>query len=113
MPNYEYRCDQCGHNFEIKQKYEDKPKKKCPECKAHKLYRVYSAYAFILGEPKTVGHLADRNTQKMGKYELEAARSKLRPTERPESKAKRKKLRKLGSLTPEQKTKYIEKGELP
>jgi putative FmdB family regulatory protein len=113
MPTYQYKCDFCSFEFEIKQGYHDKPKKKCPQCKAHKLYRVYSVYAAIIGEPKTLGHQADRNTQKMGKYELENARSTLPPIEDPKRKAKRQKLNKLGKLNTEQKEKYIETGKMP
>lgn len=113
MPTYQYRCDFCSHEFEIKQKYDDKPKKRCPKCKSHKLYRVYSAYVAVRNEPKTLGHLADRNTQKMGKYELENARSTLPPIENPDRKAKRKKQSKLGRLNDEQKAKYIETGIIP
>ena len=32
MPTYEYKCDQCGHQFEKFQKMTDTPLKKCPEC---------------------------------------------------------------------------------
>lgn len=113
MPTYEYRCDSCDYSFEVNQGYHDKPKKKCPDCKAHKLYRVYSVYVAIVGEPKTVGHLADRNTQKMGKYELENARSKLPKAETQQAKEKRKKYQKLGNMNEAQKTKYIETGQMP
>jgi len=32
MPTYEYKCDECGHQFERQQKMSDPPVKKCPEC---------------------------------------------------------------------------------
>ena len=33
MPIYEYECIHCGHHFELKQSFHDKPEAKCPQCK--------------------------------------------------------------------------------
>ncbi|MGD8328438.1 MAG: zinc ribbon domain-containing protein [Acidobacteriota bacterium] len=33
MPIYEYQCKKCGHRFELIQKFSDKPRKRCPECR--------------------------------------------------------------------------------
>lgn len=32
MPIYEYRCDRCGHTFEVFQKFSDAPIESCEEC---------------------------------------------------------------------------------
>ena len=32
MPLYEYRCDACGHTFEVIQKFSDVPIAVCPAC---------------------------------------------------------------------------------
>ncbi len=32
MPTYEYKCDSCGHVFELFQKMTDDPVRVCPEC---------------------------------------------------------------------------------
>lgn len=32
MPLYEYQCDQCGHRFEVIQKFSDAPIAVCPQC---------------------------------------------------------------------------------
>jgi putative FmdB family regulatory protein len=32
MPTYEYRCEECGHEFERFQKMSDKAVRTCPEC---------------------------------------------------------------------------------
>ena len=32
MPLYEYQCDQCGHRFEVIQKFSDAPVTVCPKC---------------------------------------------------------------------------------
>jgi putative FmdB family regulatory protein len=34
------QCQNCDHGFEVKQSIHDRPKKKCPECKKMKLFRV-------------------------------------------------------------------------
>jgi len=33
MPLYEYRCSQCDHQFELRQKFSDPPATECPLCK--------------------------------------------------------------------------------
>jgi putative FmdB family regulatory protein len=40
MPIYEYECIHCGHHFELKQSFHDKPEAKCPRCKK-KAKRVF------------------------------------------------------------------------
>jgi len=32
MPTYEYKCERCGHQFELFQKISDPPETKCPRC---------------------------------------------------------------------------------
>jgi putative FmdB family regulatory protein len=34
MPTYEYRCTECGHQFEKFQRMSDEPGAECPECSA-------------------------------------------------------------------------------
>ena len=34
MPTYEYRCPECGHEFERFQRMSDEPVAECPECGA-------------------------------------------------------------------------------
>jgi len=33
MPNYDYRCEGCGHNFEVFQSMSSEPVNECPICK--------------------------------------------------------------------------------
>lgn len=76
MPTYVYRCDEdkdgCGHQFEIFQKMSDSPKKKCPECKKWKLYKVPQLCYGFVSEPRTLGALAERNSARMGSAEVSA-----------------------------------------
>ena len=74
MPTYDYECSECGYYKEVFQKFSEKPLVRCPECKKHKFRRVIlnAPHVSVKGEPTTIQHLADRNTQKLGKYELQA-----------------------------------------
>lgn len=40
MPTYDYRCNACGHEFELFQSMKDAPKKKCPHCAKNALERL-------------------------------------------------------------------------
>ncbi len=41
MPTYEYKCEECGYEFEEFQNMNDKPIEKCPECNG-KVKRLFS-----------------------------------------------------------------------
>ena len=61
----------------VKQNMHDPLKKKCPECGKLKLYQdLTGQHTFVYQECKTLGHQAERNTERMGKYELESKRKK-------------------------------------
>ncbi len=32
MPMYEYRCQSCNHQYELRQKFSDPPARECPQC---------------------------------------------------------------------------------
>ena len=136
MPNYHYACKNpvCETEFEIQQSMKDSPLRLCQACKSESLERViYAATAFVRGEPKTLGLLADRNTSKMSSMERAdkaeadaqhkkaanaAARNELRakgmnipePTEGPKLPPINKK---LADLSPKQAQTYIQTGKLP
>ena len=48
MPIYEYRCQQCDHEFEKIQKMSDAPLSDCPSCGQASLKKLISAAAFRL-----------------------------------------------------------------
>ena len=48
MPIYEYKCQNCGHYFEVLQRISEKPLSACPECKENKLKKLVSAPNFRL-----------------------------------------------------------------
>ncbi len=48
MPTYEYRCGDCGHEFEQFQSITARPLKTCPHCGRRTLQRLIGAGAGIL-----------------------------------------------------------------
>jgi putative FmdB family regulatory protein len=48
MPTYDYRCDACGHEFELFQSITAPVQKKCPACGKLKLQRLIGTGAGIL-----------------------------------------------------------------
>ena len=48
MPIYEYRCENCGHEFDTLQKVSDEPLKDCPACSESALVKKVSAAGFRL-----------------------------------------------------------------
>ena len=48
MPIYEYQCTGCHHQFDLLQKINDEPIKKCPECSKDTVVRLVSAVGFQL-----------------------------------------------------------------
>ncbi len=48
MPIYEYRCNNCGHQFEKLESLSAEPTQTCPECGKHHAERQISASGFQL-----------------------------------------------------------------
>lgn len=48
MPIFDYRCEACGHTFDVLQKLGADPLTDCPECGAAELKKMVSAPAFHL-----------------------------------------------------------------
>jgi putative FmdB family regulatory protein len=77
MPIYEYRCSQCGHELEVKQKISEAALTECPSCHAETLTKLVSAAGFQLkgsgwyatdfrggGKPASKGDTASPDTAK-------------------------------------------------
>ena len=47
MPVYEYRCNACDHQFELRQKFSDPPADSCPKC-GGAVHKMVSTVAFKL-----------------------------------------------------------------
>jgi len=113
MPTYDFECEKCAYYTEIKQGFEDPSTHTCPHCNEPTLIKVYinAPAMFVRGEPTTIGHLADRNTKKMGKYELQEKSNKDGAKADKEQIKARESRRKINSMTPEQKVKWIKDGD--
>lgn len=137
MITYHYRCTLCQNEFEIQQSIKEDPLQQCHCCNQYRLERVIHTglHVSVRSEPKTVGQIADRNTKKMGKYEIEdknkkykdeekAARQKLRehaeslgasvpdrPDEKPVPFYGKSDHDKINRMTEKQKTKFILEGK--
>ena len=48
MPTYEYKCENCGHQFEQFQSITSKPLRVCPQCGQSKLNRLIGAGSGII-----------------------------------------------------------------
>ena len=48
MPTYDYRCNNCEHEFEEFQSMSAKPLRKCPECGTLKLERLIGTGAGVI-----------------------------------------------------------------
>ncbi len=48
MPTYEYRCNNCAHEFELFQSMSAGVKKKCPECAKMTLERLIGTGAAVI-----------------------------------------------------------------
>jgi len=50
MPTYDYRCEKCGHAFEVRMslaEHEKKPRSPCPKCKARQVEQLPSRFQAV------------------------------------------------------------------
>lgn len=114
MPIYEYKCEVCNETFETYHSIKQALLKECPVCKNQSLSVVLGKISGIInkGEIKTVGQLAEANAKKMGKEQLQRKMEEDGTIQRIKDKEKMTEMRKIASLSPEKKVKYIETGKI-
>ena len=89
----------------------------CPECKGTELQQVFDnpPLVFVKGEITTLGQLAEKNTTKMGRSELEDKRAQHAKgnlkQERWQDKAGNATPKEIQKMTSQQKNKYIREGK--
>jgi len=64
MPIYTYRCENCGVQFDRRQKFADDPLKVCPECQTETLRKVYLPVGIVF---KGSGFYATDNRSPSGR----------------------------------------------
>ena len=113
MPTYDFECESCAYYTEIKQGINDPSTHICPHCGSPTLVKIFinAPAMFVRGEPTTIGHQADRNTQKMGKYELQEKIQKDGAKVDKDQVNDREQRKKINSMTNEQKVKWIKDGD--
>jgi hypothetical protein len=114
MPIYPFYCCKCGHSEELFLKMNDEKPTTCPIANCSGQYiRDYSGISAVIdsNQPKTIGDLADANTERMVK-EGQLPKSTLEwDTKRKEIRKKKEHAKDIARMTPAQRTHYIMTGE--
>lgn len=117
MPTYDFECEPCAYHIEIVQRHDEPENHTCPICEQESLKKIFinAPGIIVKGEPTTIAQQAERNTAKMGKYELETKRSsdKINSELSTKQKSARERHRAIVSMTPEQQTHWVKTGERP
>lgn len=135
MPNYKYRCliEYCQNEFNVHQSIHSSPLRSCDLCGEESLERViHAANAFVRGEAKTIGLLAERNTQALSSAQRNEREAIAEHQKREAKLELRKELinsgmkdvpdvpdkikpvdKRLAKLTDRQKERYLDSGKLP
>lgn len=113
MPTYDFECELCATYGEIFQSHDAPSRLKCPECGEMSFVKIFITPPAIAvrGEPTTIGHLADRNTQKMGLYEKQDKDAAAKVDYHTERQKTRDRHRKINNMTPQQKLNWIKNGD--
>ena len=113
MPLYDFDCEPCIYYAEIRQSVDAPDTLTCPLCNKPTLKKVFISPPFISvrGEPTTIGHLADRNASRMGKYEMQDKQAQDNSPVDKEKAEKRATHRKINSMSPERQMKWIREGD--
>ena len=93
MPTYDYRCNHCGHAFELRQGFEADPVEVCPVCRkqARRLLHVpaiiYKGSGFYTTDYKN-NHVSSPASAKNGASSSEPSKSEAPPKAESQSEAK-------------------------
>ena len=76
MPLYEYECDNCGHRFEVIQKFSDDPLTACPKCSGSVRKLVSSPAIQFKGSGWYITDYAKKNSTGAGTSKSDGAGDK-------------------------------------
>lgn len=70
MPWYDYQCEKCFHVIEVQHGYHDEGPQECANCESKiPLTKLISVPTIIDGTPKSLGALAEKNSDKLSNDE--------------------------------------------
>ena len=75
MPRYDYRCQKCGHGFELKQSFDSEPIAECPNCAGESRRVIYSVPVMFKGPGFYVNDYGRGNGAKPSSSESEKAKA--------------------------------------
>jgi putative FmdB family regulatory protein len=89
VPTYGYRCSNCGHHFEIRQKVSDEPLQVCPKCQGKLTKQVYPAGVIFKGSGfySTDYKASGKSSSSNGSGSANDSSSDSKPESKPESKS--------------------------
>ena len=113
MPLYDFYCESCKKTVEIYAGMSEKKPLSCKECGCKNcLIRDYSGIGTIIDstKPKTLGALADKNTERLIKEGLADKKVLEWENKKKEKNKQVSKMHDIASMTPTQKRNYIMTG---
>ena len=78
MPIYTYRCENCGVQFDRRQKFDDEPLVICPECQTDTLRKVFLPVGIVF---KGSGFYATDNRSPSGMEDSRLTEDQSKPEE--------------------------------
>ncbi|MBT4482668.1 MAG: zinc ribbon domain-containing protein [Candidatus Latescibacteria bacterium] len=89
MPTYEYKCTECGHEFELFQSMTEKPAKTCPECcgKVERLIGggaglIFKGSGFYTTDYRSDSYMKAKKAEKSGKSSSGTAKDSTKSTKK-------------------------------
>jgi len=116
MPTYDFECFVCGATDEVIQPMDAPSELDCPMCNEKNAFRkvfLTAPTAFVKGEPTTIGQLADKNTNALGKYERQSKELMDEVRKKHINNDKASLHKEINSMTAKQKDHWIKTGEKP
>jgi len=96
MPTYKYRCKECDHEFEVRQRMSDEPITECPVC-GSEVRRVVGSVGIVF---KGSGFYVTDNRSSNGKGRVQTTESSSSSTDTPAEKTNEKSDEKKGKDKP-------------